>query len=84
MSIDKSLIDRINYLSRKSRSEGLTEAEKEEQARVRQQYIDAIKARVKDTLDRVEFVDDPKQAYGETLPNGSCSCTGHSGKHHTH
>ncbi|MTV48110.1 DUF896 domain-containing protein [Heliobacillus mobilis] len=83
--MDKSLIDRINYLSRKSRTEGLTEAEKEEQARVRRQYLDAIKARVKDTLDRVEFVDDPNEADGETRPTSPCSCPGHhSGKPHTH
>lgn len=70
--ITKELIERINYLSRKSRSEGLTEEEKEEQAKVRRQYVDAIKMRVKDTLDRVEFVDAPE----------SCQC-GHD-HHHGH
>ncbi|MZP42208.1 DUF896 domain-containing protein [Heliobacterium gestii] len=62
----KDLIDRINYLSRKSRTaEGLTEEEKAEQVRVRREYVEAIKARVKDTLDRVEIVDADPAAQAE-------------------
>ncbi|ABZ85325.1 conserved domain protein [Heliomicrobium modesticaldum Ice1] len=86
MSITKELIDRINYLSRKSRTpEGLTEEEKAEQARVRREYVDAIKARVKDTLDRVEIVDAdqiastaaPQKADGQRGAGASVTGQGH-------
>lgn len=39
----KEKIDRINELARKQRSEGLTEEEKQEQYRLRREYIDAYK-----------------------------------------
>ncbi|MCW2277180.1 DUF896 domain-containing protein [Heliophilum fasciatum] len=56
--ITKELIERINQLSRQSREQGLTPEEKTEQDQLRRQYVEAIKARVKDTLSRVEFVDE--------------------------
>lgn len=49
--ITPEMIARINELARKQRGEGLTEAEKEEQARLRRLYIDHIKGQVKDALD---------------------------------
>ena len=51
------LIKRINELAKKSREEGLTDMEKEEQAILRRQYIDMIKGQVKSQLDNVEFTD---------------------------
>ena len=45
-------IERINALARKSKSpEGLTEAEKAEQALRRREYIDAVKANLTAQLD---------------------------------
>lgn len=44
-------IDRINQLARKAREEGLTEAEKEEQARLRRRYIDDVKRNLRAQLD---------------------------------
>ena len=45
-------IERINALARKSKSpEGLTEAEKAEQALLRREYIDAVKANLTTQLD---------------------------------
>ena len=45
-------IERINALARKSKSpEGLTEAEKAEQALLRREYIDAVKANLTAQLD---------------------------------
>lgn len=41
--MDASRIDRINELYHKSQAVGLTEEEKEEQARLRQEYVAAIR-----------------------------------------
>ena len=51
------LIKRINELAKKSREEGLTDMEKEEQAILRREYIEMIKGQVKSQLDNVEFTD---------------------------
>ncbi len=41
--MEQSKIDRINFLARKSRAEGLTDEEKAEQAVLRREYIDSYK-----------------------------------------
>ena len=52
------LIKRINELAAKSRTpQGLTEAEKEEQAKLRKEYIANIRGQVKAQLDNIEIVD---------------------------
>lgn len=54
----KEKIDRINELARKSRTaEGLTEAEKVEQAALRQEYRDGVKANLEGQLKNIEIVD---------------------------
>ena len=54
----KEKIDRINELARKSRTaEGLTEAEKAEQAALRQEYRDGVKANLEGQLNNIEIVD---------------------------
>ena len=51
-------INRINELARKSKTEqGLTQAEKEEQAVLRREYIDSYKARLIGQLDNTYIVD---------------------------
>lgn len=53
----KEKIDRINELARKSRTaEGLTEAEKAEQAALRQEYRDGVKANLEGQLKNIEIV----------------------------
>ena len=42
--MEQKKIDRINALARKSRAEGLTDAEKAEQAALRREYIDSVTA----------------------------------------
>ena len=55
--MDQKLIDRINMLAKKSREEGLNEAEKQEQAQLRAQYIAAFRQGMMNTLDQVYIVD---------------------------
>lgn len=53
-------VARINELYHKSKSpEGLTEAEKKEQAKLRQDYLQSIRTNLKQTLDNtvVEYPD---------------------------
>ena len=46
-------IQRINELHHKSKNEGLTEAEKEEQQALRKAYIEALRSHVRNHLDNV-------------------------------
>nr|WP_326127758.1 DUF896 domain-containing protein [uncultured Oscillibacter sp.] len=54
----KEQIDRINALARKAKAEGLTEAEKEEQAVLRRAYIDSVVGNLKGQLDNTVLVDE--------------------------
>ncbi len=50
-------IKRINELYHKSQAEGLTEAEKEEQKQLRQDYILAIRGSIKSQLNNIDIVE---------------------------
>ena len=50
-------IQRINELYHKSKNEGLTPAEKEEQERLRKDYIQAIRRNLKSTLKNVSILE---------------------------
>lgn len=54
--MDNLQIDRINELYHKSQSIGLTDEEKQEQDRLRKEYITAIKKNMRGSLERVSFV----------------------------
>ena len=49
------LIDRINELYHKSQKEGLTEAEREEQARLRKEYVQIVRNNFKLQLDNIDI-----------------------------
>lgn len=51
--MEQSKIDRINVLARKSKSEGLTEEEKTEQAILRQEYIKSFRRNIISTMEGV-------------------------------
>ena len=53
--MDKSRIDRINELYRKSKAEALSEVEKMEQQILRKEYIDAIKRNLSSQLDNISI-----------------------------
>ncbi len=60
--ISKELRDRINELAAKAKTkEGLTKEEIIERDNLRQEYIKAIRARVKAQLENIEIVDEPVQ-----------------------
>lgn len=55
MKIDE-VIEKINFLYKKSQNEGLTEEEKIEQQKLRQRYIDNVKRNFRAQLDGIERV----------------------------
>lgn len=57
MNMDER-IARINALYHKSKSQGLTDAEKEEQNKLRQEYIESVKKNLKAQLDSVDIVNE--------------------------
>lgn len=65
--MEKEKIDRINELAHKSKSEGLTDAEKEEQRLLRLEFLAEIRADFKATLESIEFVEDSAQRSDEFL-----------------
>lgn len=56
--MEQSKIDRINFLAKKSRTEELTNAEKEEQAALRREYIDSFKRSLVGQLENTYIVDE--------------------------
>lgn len=57
MMITKEMIDRINFLAKKSKGEGLTNDEKIEQKKLREEYIKAFKKNFRQQLENIEIVD---------------------------
>jgi len=53
----RELIKRINELANKSKTIGLTAEEKEEQHRLRQEYLNNFRSNFKETLMNVKVVD---------------------------
>lgn len=49
--MEQSKIDRINFLAKKSREEGLSEAEKTEQQKLRAEYIASFRKNLVSTLE---------------------------------
>lgn len=68
--MDQSKIDRINTLYHKSQATGLTDAEKEEQAALRKEYIETIRTNMRANLNNISIqekdgtVTDLGQKYG--------------------
>lgn len=56
--MEQSKIDRINQLARKSKAEGLTPEEKDEQAALRLEYINSVKASLIANLESTYVVDE--------------------------
>lgn len=59
--ITQEMIDRINELSRKKKTIGLTAEEQAEQKKLYKEYIAAFRANLKSQLDMIEIVDDTEK-----------------------
>lgn len=57
MDFDK-LIARINELSRKNKTVGLTDEETKERGELRQQYLNNFKRNFRQQLDTIKYVED--------------------------
>ena len=53
--MDQKTIDRINALARKSKTVGLTPSEKEEQKKLRAEYIAVIRMNMRAQLDNISI-----------------------------
>ena len=58
MGITEADIKRINELYHKSKAEGLTEEEKAEQKKLREDYVAAIRGNIRSQLENVKVVDE--------------------------
>ena len=53
--MEQAKIDRINELARKQKTTGLTPAEKEEQQKLRQEFIATIRMNLRTQLDNIDL-----------------------------
>lgn len=53
--MEQAKIDRINELARKQKTTGLTSAEKEEQQKLRQEFIATIRMNLRTQLDNIDL-----------------------------
>ena len=58
MAVNEKQIERINELYRKSQNEGLTAEEKIEQAKLRNEYIQAVRANLRGTLNNISILNE--------------------------
>lgn len=56
--LPEELVNRINALARKSKEEGLTEEEKEEQNKLRKEYLKMIRGQMENHLTSIKIVDE--------------------------
>ena len=54
-------IERINFLAKKQREEGLTDEEQAEQAKLRREYIDSVVGNLRSQLDNTYVVEGDKK-----------------------
>ena len=58
MGITEADIKRINELYHKSKAEGLTDEEKAEQKKLREDYVAAVRGNIRSQLENVKVVDE--------------------------
>ena len=55
--MEQKKIDRINFLAKKQKNEGLSEEEKKEQKALREEYIKGFRKSLKSQLDNIKYKD---------------------------
>lgn len=55
--MDKGKLDRINYLAKKAKTEALTDAEKEEQKKLRKEYLEGFRSSFKNQITNLTVID---------------------------
>lgn len=55
--MEKSKLDRINFLAKKKKAEGLTELETKEQAKLRAEYIKLFRGNLESQLKNIKIKD---------------------------
>jgi len=55
--LSREELDRINFLANKKKSEGLTDAEAQEQQELRKKYLANFRKSFRNQLDNIEIVD---------------------------
>ena len=73
--MNDSKIARINELYKRSKAEGLTEAEREEQAILRQEFVASVRKNLKSQLDNIDIqnADGSVENLGEKYGNKSAN-----------
>lgn len=75
--MDERTIARINELARKSKAEGLNEAELKEQAQLRKEYIEAFRRNLRGQLDNIDIkeadgsITNLGEKYGNKIKKGN-------------
>ena len=75
--MDEKTIARINELARKSKAEGLNEAELKEQAQLRKEYIEAFRRNLRGQLDNIDIkeadgsITNLGEKYGNKIKKGN-------------
>ena len=77
-------IDRINFLARKQRSEGLTEEEKAEQDKLRKEYIASVTGNLRAQLDNTYGIDENGELYIAREVDDITFCTAESEEEASH
>ena len=54
----KEKLDRINFLAKKAKEEGLSQVEKKEQEKLRKEYLKSFRKSFRSQLDCIEIVDE--------------------------
>ena len=75
--MEKEKIERINFLAKKSKTEGLNEAELKEQAQLRKEYIEAFRRNLRGQLDNIDIkeadgsITNLGEKYGNKIKKGN-------------
>ena len=75
--MDEKMIARINELAKKSKTEGLNEAELKEPAQLRKEYIEAFRRNLRGQLDNIDIkeadgsITNLGEKYGNKIKKGN-------------